>query len=76
LARQRDGEVLKADRQAATQAVLDAFGEPGVDQRLVATELDTQLMLMAGWLGLGMVDVGDRGDLAKQLRGCRAAAEP
>jgi uncharacterized protein YcaQ len=34
----------------------------------VAAALREELRAMAGWLGLGGVEVGDRGDLAGPLR--------
>ncbi len=59
---------LKADRAAGCLVVPGAFAEPRVDLRGVADALAAELHLMAGWLGLGQVLVGDRGDLASPLR--------
>ncbi len=59
---------LKADRAGGRLLVLGAYAEPGTDQRIVAGELAAELRTMAGWLGLGGVRVGDRGDLAPTLR--------
>jgi uncharacterized protein len=58
---------LKADRQAGVLRVQGAFAEEGVDRAHVARELAAELELCAGWLGLGGVSVGDRGDLASAL---------
>jgi uncharacterized protein len=59
---------VKTDRQAGCLRVLAAHGEPGVDERAVAGPLCDELRLMAGWLGLADVVVGERGDLARALR--------
>ncbi len=58
---------LKADRAADTLRVLGAFGEDGADRARVAPALAAELHTMAGWLGLGGVSVGARGDLAAAL---------
>lgn len=58
---------LKADRVAGTLNVVGAFIEPGHDPAHVARALGAELRAMAGWLGLGGVTVGDRGDLVGQL---------
>ncbi|MBJ7400161.1 crosslink repair DNA glycosylase YcaQ family protein [Mycolicibacterium sp.] len=68
-----DGELvarvdLKADRSAGVLQVIGAFGEPGQDARRVAAAMAGELQTMAGWLGLGTVAVGERGDLARPLR--------
>ncbi len=59
---------LKADRTAAALIVQSAFGEPGIDERYVASQLAEELGSMAQWLGLdnGIV-VAPRGDLAPAL---------
>ena len=59
---------LKADRQRGVLMVPGAFGEAGTDPIVVADALADELTLMAAWLGLGAVEVGDRGDLAVPLR--------
>jgi uncharacterized protein YcaQ len=60
---------LKADRANRRLLVQGAFGEPGTDPALVASELAAELALMAQWLGLDDgVEVADRGDLASPLR--------
>jgi uncharacterized protein len=60
---------LKSDRQAGVLRVQGAFAEQGVDRTHVARELAAELELCAGWLGLhGGVAVGDRGDLAGDLK--------
>lgn len=62
---------LKADRAAGALRVVGAFGEPGQDHNRVAGALAGELDLMAEWLGLGEVVIGDHGDLAGPLRRCR-----
>lgn len=63
---------LKADRQAGVLLVPGAFSEPNVDIKHVVTELAAELKLMAQWLGLDAVRVGDNGDLSSKLsRLCR-----
>lgn len=59
---------LKADRKAGVLRVPGAFLEDGVDPVLVARELVPELTEMAGWLGLGDIAVGRKGDLATYLR--------
>jgi len=59
---------LKADRSTGALHVLGAFAEPGQDIRRVAEALAGQLRMMASWLGLGGVIVGDRGGLVAELR--------
>jgi uncharacterized protein YcaQ len=58
---------LKADRAAGALLVPGAFGELGVPLAEVADALAAELWQMAGWLGLGRIVVGDRGDLASPL---------
>jgi uncharacterized protein YcaQ len=67
-----DGELvarvdLKADRAAGVLRVPGAFSEPGSDVPRVVAELAAELQVMAGWLGLDGVEVGERGDLAAPL---------
>ncbi|MEJ3657648.1 crosslink repair DNA glycosylase YcaQ family protein [Actinomycetes bacterium KLBMP 9759] len=67
-----DGELvarvdLKADRPAGVLRVPGAFAEPGVDVPRVVAELAAELRVMAGWLGLDAVVVGERGALAGPL---------
>jgi uncharacterized protein len=59
---------LKADRQAGVLLANGAYSEPGVDLKHVVAELAEELKLMAQWLGLGAVEVGDKGDLSSALR--------
>ncbi|HEV7614719.1 MAG TPA: crosslink repair DNA glycosylase YcaQ family protein [Solirubrobacterales bacterium] len=59
---------LKSDRQAGVLRVRGAFAEPGVDSAHVAEELADELRLLSGWLGLGGIAVGRKGDLASALR--------
>lgn len=68
-----DGELvgrvdLKADRAADALHVVGAFVEAGRSPSRVAAGLTAELATMASWLGLGGVTVGDRGDLAHELR--------
>ncbi|MBO0879137.1 MAG: winged helix DNA-binding domain-containing protein, partial [Mycobacterium sp.] len=68
-----DGELvgrvdLKADRAANALHVVGAFVEPERSPPRVAGALADELHAMAGWLGLPEVTVGDRGDLAGELR--------
>ena len=65
---------LKSDRQAGVLRVAGAFREPGVDEARVAAELADELRLVSGWLGLGGVEIGRKGDLAGALRNAVAAA--
>jgi uncharacterized protein YcaQ len=58
---------LKADRTRGTLRVNAAWLEPGHDPFDVATELASELKLMAEWLGLEAVEVLPRGDLAPAL---------
>jgi len=64
---------LKADRRAGLLRVNGAYLEEGVEPARVAKAAAAELASMAGWLGLGGVEVGTRGDLASTLR--RAGAE-
>ncbi|HUG75265.1 MAG TPA: crosslink repair DNA glycosylase YcaQ family protein [Acidimicrobiia bacterium] len=59
---------LKADRKPGVLRVPGAFAEGGVDRVRVARELAAELRDMAGWLGLGEIEVGEKGDLAGELR--------
>ncbi|MEY4338664.1 MAG: hypothetical protein RLZ14_514 [Actinomycetota bacterium] len=59
---------MKADRAAGVLRVPGAFAEPGVPHAEVAADVADELLRMAEWLGLGAVEVGDRGDLAPVLR--------
>lgn len=58
---------LKADRTRGTLRVNAAWIEPGHDPFDVATELASELKLMAEWLGLQSVEILPRGDLALAL---------
>jgi hypothetical protein len=58
---------LKSDRRRGALLVQGAFAEAGVDTAHVAGELAAELRLVAGWLGLEEVVVGERGDLARDL---------
>ncbi|MEP7045996.1 MAG: crosslink repair DNA glycosylase YcaQ family protein [Ilumatobacteraceae bacterium] len=59
---------LKSDRQRGALLVQASFVEPGVPAGAVADDLAPELHAMAGWLGLGEVDVLPRGDMASTLR--------
>lgn len=58
---------LKADRAAGALHVVGAFSEPGEEPGRIAEPLAAQLKSMAGWLGLGDVTVGSRGQLPRDL---------
>ena len=63
---------LKADRSTGRLLVQGAFGEPGIDEGAVASELRAELELMAGWLELEAgVEVVPHGDLAAALASTR-----
>ncbi|MBM3676785.1 MAG: winged helix-turn-helix domain-containing protein [Actinobacteria bacterium] len=66
---------LKADRKAGRLLVLAAHAEPAAPPE-TAEELAAELRRLAGWLGLGSVEVADRGDLAPALRRAAAASPP
>jgi uncharacterized protein YcaQ len=59
---------VKADRKAGTLLVPEAHLEPHASAKAVAPELGEALREMASWLELERVAVGDRGDLAADLR--------
>ena len=59
---------LKADRRASTLLVPGAYAEPPHDAAAIAPSLAEQLRRMADWLELESVTIGDRGDLAAELR--------
>jgi hypothetical protein len=65
---------LKADRAGSRLLVHGAFAEAGEEPGAIAPALAEELRLMAQWLGLGEVAVGDRGDLAARLRRQRLLA--
>ena len=58
---------LKAERTRDALHVVGAYAEAGEKPARVAAALATELHLMASWLGLADVTVGDRGDLAGEL---------
>ena len=58
---------LKADRARGVLRVNAAWIEPGHDSFDVATELASELKVMAEWLGLHAVEIVPRGDLAPAL---------
>ena len=59
---------LTADRSTGRLLVRGAFGEPGIDEPVVAGELRAELDEMAAWLGLAEgVVVEPNGDLAPAL---------
>jgi uncharacterized protein len=59
---------MKSDRQGGRLLVQASFAEPGVPVGELADDLAPELHAMAGWLGLGEVEVVQRGDLASTLR--------
>jgi uncharacterized protein len=58
---------LKADRARGVLRVNAAWIEPGHDPYAVATELSSELKIMAEWLALERVEILARGDLAPAL---------
>jgi uncharacterized protein YcaQ len=67
---------LKADRANRTLLVHAVHGEPGIQPGPVAEALLAELRLLAAWLDLDEVAIGERGDLAKALRAQLPAASP
>jgi hypothetical protein len=59
---------LKSDRKASALRVEGAYLEPGAKRAAVAAAAAAELAALAGWLGLGGIRVGRRGDLAAALR--------
>jgi uncharacterized protein YcaQ len=59
---------LKADRQAGILRANAVHAEPHAEPKAAAAALAAELQRMAGWLGLGRVAVGRRGDLAVELK--------
>jgi uncharacterized protein len=59
---------LKADRQAGALRVNAVHLEPPADPDETATALAAELQLMAGWLGLGGIELAARGNLARALK--------
>lgn len=60
---------LKADRQANVLRVQSAWAEPATELDEVASQLATQLIDLALWLGLDGVQLSGQGDLAPTLAG-------
>jgi uncharacterized protein len=60
---------LKADRSRGVLRANAAWIEPGHDSFEVASELTSELKIMAEWLGLERVEILPRGDLAPALAG-------
>jgi hypothetical protein len=58
---------LKSDRARGRLVVVGAFAEDGVNHAVVAGELAAELRLVASWLALDRVVVGERGDLAEAV---------
>ena len=58
---------LKADRQRGVLSVPGAFAEEGVRPEAAVPGIAAELTRLAEWLGLGGIDVGDRGNLAGPL---------
>jgi len=59
---------LKSDRLAGRLLVHAAYAELGLDPSAAAEPLAAELGLLARWLGLGRIEVADRGELAPPLR--------
>jgi uncharacterized protein len=66
---------LKADRHVSELLVQAAWGEPGIDQAKVCSELAAELALMAQWLELEKVVVKRKGDLHAMLARCLKPAK-
>jgi len=66
---------LKANRERGVLLVPGAFLEAGEDPTRAVPALAAELRTMARWLGLARVEVGERGDLAGQLRAALAVRE-
>lgn len=58
---------LKADRANGALLVHAAHGEPDIERGAVAEALLPELRLLATWLGLERVRIGNRGDLVQHL---------
>ena len=58
---------LKADRAESVLRVHSVFAEENAPPE-TAAELAAELELLAGWLGLGSIEVGTGGDLSTELR--------
>jgi uncharacterized protein YcaQ len=59
---------LKANRQRGVLTVPGAFTEAQVRPATVAADIAGELVRLANWLGLGDIDVAERGNLADSLR--------
>lgn len=59
---------LKADRAKGVLRVLSAHREADIDKTQVAQALSIDLMRLAFWIGLDRVEVGNRGNLATDLK--------
>ena len=67
-----DGELVgrvdvKADRKRGVLLVRSAWREEGTDPSRVAAAMAGELRTFAGWLQLGEVEVGEKGNLALEL---------
>lgn len=60
---------LKADRAGRRLLVPAAYIEPGAEPGATAAALAQELRTMAAWLGLDSLTIGQRGNLARALRG-------
>jgi len=58
---------LKADRGSSALRVLAAYAEENIDEERAAAALANELHVLAGWLGLGRITAGRRGNLARRL---------
>jgi uncharacterized protein YcaQ len=59
---------LKSDRAHGTLRVHGAWGEEGIDPKIVAPALADELRAMADWIGLEKIAIGGKGDLAPHLK--------
>lgn len=66
---------LKLDRGRGLLQVHGAFKEAGNDPAEVVAGLTEEVVAMAGWLGARGVEIGERGDLAADLRRALARRE-
>jgi uncharacterized protein YcaQ len=59
---------LKADRRHGRLLVRSAWREEGTDPQRVANAMATELESFAAWLQLGDIEIGEKGNVAPELR--------
>ena len=59
---------LKADRKSGTLLVQSAWREEGTSLQRVADAMATELESFAAWLDLGDINIGEKGNVATELR--------